>query len=116
MRSMPPNPYQHVDLEASAKHLAEMFERLDQMRIAFSLKACDHLIAVVEACKAGRFDRLQLMYLFEYVKTFSWAMTNELKEVVAIGASTKVKDDSYFRAVATNLGIVRSGLANAPRM
>ncbi|MEK6961496.1 MAG: hypothetical protein AABX47_10095 [Nanoarchaeota archaeon] len=106
---------QNVDLEASANQLNEWFDKLVHQRNTFSLKACEHLIHVMGACKAGKFDKIQLMYRFEYVKAFSWALTDELKEVANIGASPKIKDDSYFRVVDRNLTIVRNSLASAPK-
>lgn len=105
---------QNVDLEASANQLNDWFDKLGHQRNTFSLKACEHLIHVMEACKAGKTDKMQLIYRFEYVKAFSWALTDELKEVVNIGATPKIKDDSYFRVVDRNLVMVRNALASAP--
>jgi len=108
-------PSADVNLEESANKLNEWFDKLGHQRNTFSLKACDHLLAVVAACKAGKFDKMQLMYRFQYVKAFSWALTDELKEVVNIGSSTSVQNDSYFRVIEKNLTIVRNSLSSAPQ-
>lgn len=108
-------PSTDTNLEESAKRLNESFDKLGHQRSYFSLRACEHLIAVAEACKAGRFNKRQMMYMFEYVKAFSWALTDDLRESVAAGASTKVEDDSFFRALIQNLKMVRDALSSAPK-
>ena len=115
---MATSPYgtpQPIDLDSSASQLNEDADRMGHARDAFSLKAADHLIAVVESCKQGKFDRQQLRYMFEYVKTFSWALTEEVQELVKTGASAKVEDDSYFRALEKNLKTAKTGLGSRPR-
>ena len=104
-----------MDIESSARRLNEAFDQLSHSRDQFSLMACQHLLAVVEACKTSTIDRSQLTYLFEYVKTFSFALTDELKETVHLGASLKVQDDSYFRALEKNLRLIKDQLSAAPR-
>lgn len=108
-------PKQNADLESSGNQLNEWFDKLGHQRNTFSLKACEHLISVTDACKAGKFDRMQLTYYFEYVKAFSWALTDELKEVVNLGASPKIKDASYLRVVERNLLLVKNQLSSSPK-